>query len=75
MTSNPQPVNCTHPSRLYRFRRWIERLIPHLVLIFFTILALFPIVLIMMNSFKIKKAIFGKPFAAPQCRDIQPGRL
>ena len=65
MTSNAQPVELTHPSRLYRFRRWIERLIPHLILIFFTVLALFPIVLIVMNSFKIKKAIFGNPFAPP----------
>jgi len=40
-------------------------MIPHLILIFFTVLALFPIVLIVMNSFKIKKAIFGHPFAPP----------
>ena len=67
MTSNahPKPIEPTHPSRLYRLRRSIERLIPHIVLIFFTILALFPIVLIVINSFKIKKAIFGDPFALP----------
>jgi raffinose/stachyose/melibiose transport system permease protein len=65
MTTIPQTVVLSHPSRLYRFRRWIERLIPHLILIGFTVLALFPIVLIVMNSFKIKKAIFGDPFALP----------
>jgi len=50
---------------MYRLRRHIERLAPHLILILFTILALFPIVMIVMNSFKIKKAIFGHPFALP----------
>jgi len=67
MTSNAQPqlIQSTHPSRTYRLRRQIERLLPHLVLISFTILALFPIYMIVMNSFKIKKAIFTKPFALP----------
>jgi raffinose/stachyose/melibiose transport system permease protein len=67
MTSNaqPQPIQPTNPSRIYRLHRQTERLLPHLVLIFFTILALFPIYMIVMNSFKIKKAIFGDPFALP----------
>lgn len=67
MTSNAQPLSVqpTHPSQTYRLRRQFSRLAPHLVLIFFTILALFPIYMIVMNSFKIKKAIFGNPFALP----------
>jgi raffinose/stachyose/melibiose transport system permease protein len=67
MTSDaqPQPIQSTNPSRTYRLRRQIERLLPHLVLISFTILALFPIYMIVMNSFKIKKAIFTQPFALP----------
>ena len=58
MTSNAQSNPISRYTILpgcYRLRRSIERLIPHLVLIFFTVLALFPIVLIVINSFKIKK--------------------
>ena len=35
------------------------------MLIAYTILALFPIVLVLMNSFKARKAIFGQPLAFP----------
>ena len=65
INAQPQSIQSIHPSRMYRLRRSLERLFPHLILIFFTVLALFPIVLIVMNSFKIKKAIFGHPFAPP----------
>jgi raffinose/stachyose/melibiose transport system permease protein len=37
----------------------------HGVLIVYTILALFPIVLVVMNSFKDRKAIFGSPLSPP----------
>jgi raffinose/stachyose/melibiose transport system permease protein len=37
----------------------------HAVLIGYTIIALFPIVLIVMNSFKARNAIFGAPLAPP----------
>ncbi len=37
----------------------------HLVLIVYTIIALFPIVLVLFNSLKSKKAIFGSPLAPP----------
>jgi raffinose/stachyose/melibiose transport system permease protein len=40
-------------------------LFQHVVLIFFSLIALFPIVLIIMNSFKLKKYIFAAPFALP----------
>jgi raffinose/stachyose/melibiose transport system permease protein len=67
MTSTPKPSTTpvTHPSWTYRLRMRIGHLVPHLVLIFFTILALFPIYLIIMNSFKLKKFIFAKPFQLP----------
>jgi raffinose/stachyose/melibiose transport system permease protein len=58
----------TQPSFHYRLRLAIDRLIPHLVLIFFTVLALFPIVMIVVNSFKKKPAIFGQPFAFPNAK-------
>jgi raffinose/stachyose/melibiose transport system permease protein len=37
----------------------------HAVLILYTIIALFPVVLVLMNSLKSKKAIFGEPLAPP----------
>jgi raffinose/stachyose/melibiose transport system permease protein len=37
----------------------------HLVLIVYTIIALFPIVLVLMNSIKSRKAIFGAPLVPP----------
>lgn len=62
------PSHATQPSFLYRLHRVIDRLIPHLVLIFFTVLALFPIAMIVINSFKKKPAIFGQPFALPTAK-------
>ena len=37
----------------------------HLILILYTIIALFPIVLVLVNAFKTRKAIFGTPLALP----------
>ncbi|MGE3294828.1 MAG: carbohydrate ABC transporter permease [Geminicoccaceae bacterium] len=37
----------------------------HLVLILYTVIALFPIVLVLVNAFKTRKAIFGMPLALP----------
>jgi raffinose/stachyose/melibiose transport system permease protein len=37
----------------------------HLILILYTIIALFPIVLVLINAFKTRKAIFGSPLALP----------
>lgn len=50
---------------LYRIRLWIGRLIPHLILASYSLLAVFPVILILINSFKTRKAIFGEPFAFP----------
>ncbi|RIK27071.1 MAG: carbohydrate ABC transporter permease [Chloroflexi bacterium] len=44
---------------------WLERLAPHFVLIAYCIVALFPIVLIVMNSFKSRDGIFSAPFQPP----------
>jgi raffinose/stachyose/melibiose transport system permease protein len=49
----------------YRARTWLGRAIPLVILTLYAMLALFPIVMILMNSFKAKKAIFGAPFAFP----------
>lgn len=44
---------------------WLEGIAPHLVLFVYTLIALFPIVLIIMNSFKSRAGIFGAPFQPP----------
>lgn len=50
---------------LYRVRHWLENMVPVLILTLYSLLALFPIVMIVMNSFKARKAIFGAPFEFP----------
>jgi raffinose/stachyose/melibiose transport system permease protein len=52
-------------SFTYRLRLLIERFIPHLILFGYSIIALFPIFMIVINSFKSRKAIFGMPFQLP----------
>ena len=49
----------------YRLRQWLGGLAPHLVLFGYVLIALFPIVLIVMNSFKKRAAIFAAPFQFP----------
>ncbi|MDT8307428.1 MAG: carbohydrate ABC transporter permease [Anaerolineae bacterium] len=60
----------THPRHeetqwRYRTRLRLSALAPHLVLLIYAAIALFPIILIIMNSFKSRRAIFGEPFALP----------
>jgi raffinose/stachyose/melibiose transport system permease protein len=50
---------------LYRLQQFIGKSIPIIVLTVYSLIALFPIVMILMNSFKAKKAIFGAPFQFP----------
>jgi raffinose/stachyose/melibiose transport system permease protein len=61
-TSTPAPRGA---SLGYRVRRWMGSAVPHIVLIGYSILALFPIYMILINSFKARKFIFGAPFALP----------
>ena len=49
----------------YRVRRTLEGIAPHLVLLIYAVIVLFPIFLIIINSFKDRKAIFGMPFQIP----------
>ena len=46
-------------------RRAASAALVHTVLIAYTVLALFPIVLVIVNSFKARRAIFGSPLALP----------
>ncbi len=50
------------PSLVYRFTNSV---LPHLVLLTYTLIAIFPIVLIFINSFKARKAIFDEPLFPP----------
>ncbi|HSO11756.1 MAG TPA: carbohydrate ABC transporter permease [Anaerolineales bacterium] len=52
-------------SPLYRLQQLIGKSIPIIILTAYSLIALFPIVMILMNSFKAKKAIFGAPFQFP----------
>ena len=48
-------------------RTWysLEHLVPLMILTIYSIIALFPIMMVLINSFKAKKAIFGAPFEFP----------
>ena len=48
-----------------RAGRSIGEAIPHVILIAYTLIAVFPVLLILMNSFKDRTAIFGAPFQPP----------
>jgi raffinose/stachyose/melibiose transport system permease protein len=50
---------------LYRLRQLIEKSIPIVILTIYAAISLFPIVMILFNSLKAKKAIFGSPFQLP----------
>src|SRR5574339_747761 len=52
-------------TSLSRFQDAVERFVPLIILTVYALIALFPIVMILMNSFKAKKAIFGSPFSFP----------
>ena len=58
-------VQATSVSRSYRLRRSLERFAPHIILAGYSLFALFPIFMILINSFKSRKAIFGAPFTLP----------
>ncbi|GAB4419591.1 MAG: carbohydrate ABC transporter permease [Anaerolineae bacterium] len=51
--------------RRFRPAQTIQLMAAHAVLLAYTALALFPIVLILINSFKTRKAIFKTPYALP----------
>ncbi|AFZ68020.1 carbohydrate ABC transporter permease [Deinococcus peraridilitoris] len=50
---------------MLRRRLWVSQLASHAFLLLYCALALFPIVLLIMNSFKNQLTIFGAPFALP----------
>src|SRR6266542_4330387 len=50
---------------LYRLQQVLGKSIPILILTIYSLIAVFPIMMVLINSFKAKKAIFGAPFGFP----------
>ena len=65
MTTAINDHKVSGPTFGNRFRRVLEGLAPHLVLLSYAVIVLFPIFMIIINSFKDRKAIFGMPFQIP----------
>ena len=65
MTSTTRNHKKSGTSTAYKARRITEGVFPHLILIAYAVIVLFPIIMIIMNSFKDRKAIFGMPFELP----------
>jgi raffinose/stachyose/melibiose transport system permease protein len=55
----------TRTTALTGFRHRLGGLAPHVILVFYAVIALFPIVLILINSFKERRAIFKAPYLPP----------
>jgi raffinose/stachyose/melibiose transport system permease protein len=69
-TPHPSPTAQTarRTSWSYRLKQWSRGAVPHLLLISASVISLFPIFLILINSFKKKPAIFGQPFMLPTAK-------
>jgi raffinose/stachyose/melibiose transport system permease protein len=52
-------------SRRWLFDQLTGRLLPHLILLTYTVIALFPVLLVILNSFKTRSAIFRTPYYPP----------
>lgn len=48
-----------------RYKKMTDQLIPQAILLAYTLIALFPIILIIINSLKTRKAIFNAPYLPP----------
>jgi len=64
MSITPE-ANIRHSSTIYRVRQAFSRFAPHIILAGYSLIALFPIYMIVINSFKARKAIFTVPFQLP----------
>jgi raffinose/stachyose/melibiose transport system permease protein len=59
----PQPESTT--VSLETARRLAGWGVPHVILLTYTVIALFPVFLVVINSFKSRAAIFGEPYKPP----------
>lgn len=62
-TLSAAPVHSHHVEASWGYR--LARLFPHIILIAYSILALFPIVIILFNSFKDRRDLFRMPYTPP----------
>lgn len=70
-TVKPTQVVTTPKRRDYsRLSGFLQLFAAHLALIAYTCLALFPVLLVVMNSFKDRRAIFGSPYAIPTAETL-----
>jgi raffinose/stachyose/melibiose transport system permease protein len=58
--------------RSFRPRQSLQIIAAHAILIFYTVIALFPIYLVVINSFKDRKFIFKTPYALPNAENYNP---
>lgn len=65
MSAVSTPTQIRGVSPIYRLRRLVGDLVPHLILAGYSLVALFPIFMIVINSFKARRSIFSAPFMLP----------
>lgn len=59
------PATSTPPRRRRQFNGLGQSLLVHGVLLIYVVIAAFPVILVIMNSFKTRQAIFRNPYALP----------
>ena len=52
--------------------RWLQKLGVHAALLLYTLVAISPVLLIIMNSFKSRRAIFTNPLSFPTAETFDP---
>ncbi len=67
MTVTPVAASAPPPKKHRRINTnaTVQSLIVHGILLIYTLIALFPVLLVLMNSFKTRQAIFRNPYALP----------
>lgn len=71
-TISPAQVVATHGVHRRPWSQWWQLAAAHLALLAYTAIALFPIALVVINSFKSRRAIFASPYAlaTPETFDL-----
>src|SRR6266498_51878 len=59
-------------GRTFRTNHWLQLIGAHGALLLYTFIALFPIYLVVINSFKDRKFIFKTPYALPSPENFNP---
>ncbi|MBN1287784.1 MAG: carbohydrate ABC transporter permease [Anaerolineae bacterium] len=59
-------------GKSYRLGYWLQFLVSHAVLLVYTFIAMFPVFLVAINSFKSRRAIFKTPYTLPNAENWDP---